>query len=142
MGCLPHIEDVGEVDRDVFVARRRGTLKASPVTRGRAKVLRAEFTDAERMLWSRIKGRKLMGWQFRAQHPVDPYILDFACVPLKLAIELDGATHSSVEERAHDARRLAFLEAHEWRVVRFWNEDVYRNLDGVMESIMERLPPK
>ena len=117
-------------------------MKAGPVTRTRAKALRAEFTDAERILWSRLKGRQLRGWQFRAQHPVDPYILDFACVPLRLAIELDGATHSSVEEREHDERRLAFLEAHGWGVVRFWNAEVYDNLDGVIASIMGRLPPK
>jgi very-short-patch-repair endonuclease len=104
--------------------------------------MRAELTDAERILWSRLKGRRLRGWQFRVQHPADPYILDFACVPLKLAIELDGATHSSVEEREHDERRRAFLEEQGWGVVRFWNDDVFRNLDGVIEAIMGRLPPK
>lgn len=61
---------------------------------------------------------------------------------LKLAVELDGATHSSIEECEHDARRLAFLVARGWRVVRFWNADVYENLDGVIESVMERMPPK
>lgn len=117
-------------------------MKAGAVTRNRAKALRAEFTDAERILWSRLKGRQLRGWQFRAQHPVDPYILDFACVPLRLAIELDGATHSSIEGREHDERRRAFLETRGWGVVRFWNADVYENLDGVIASIMGRLPPK
>jgi very-short-patch-repair endonuclease len=117
-------------------------LKADPLTRRRARELRAELTDAEKILWSRIKGRQLRGWQFRVQHPVAPYIVDFACVPLKLAIEVDGATHSSAEEREHDERRRRFLESRGWCVLRFWNDDVYRNLNGVLESIMARLPPK
>jgi very-short-patch-repair endonuclease len=59
-----------------------------------------------------------------------------------LAIEIDGATHGSEEAQAHDARRRVFLEEQGWFVLRFWNDDVYRNLDGVVESIMLRLPPK
>jgi very-short-patch-repair endonuclease len=116
-------------------------MKARAVTRARAKALRAELTDAERILWSRLKGRQLRGWQFRVQHPVDPYILDFACVALKLAVEVDGATHGSVEERERDERRSAFLEGRGWSVVRVWNDDVYRNLNGVLETILMRLPP-
>lgn len=117
-------------------------MKAGAVTRHRAKALRRELTDAERILWSRLKGRQVRGWQFRVQHPVDPYILDFACVQQKLAIELDGATHGSEEERAHDEHRRVFLEARGWFVLRFWNADVYENLEGVIESIMRRLPPR
>jgi len=117
-------------------------MRTDEATRRRAKALRRELTDAERILWSRLKGKQLRGWQFRVQHPVSPYIVDFACVPVRLAIELDGATHSTAEERAHDERRRLFLEQAGWGVVRFWNDDVYRNLDGVVASILMRLPPK
>ncbi len=117
-------------------------MRTHQETRRRAKELRRELTDAERILWSRLKGKQLRGWQFRVQHPVAPYILDFACVPLRLGIELDGATHSTVEEREHDARRTAFVREQGWQVIRFWNADVYTNLHGVIESIMMRLPPK
>ena len=116
-------------------------MKADPVTRARAKRLRRELTDAERIVWSRIKENKLR-WHFRCQHPEGPYILDFACVELKLAVEIDGATHSSLPERLHDARRERFLAARGWMTVRFWNDEVYRNLHGVIETIMGALPPK
>ena len=117
-------------------------MRADQITRGRAKKLRRDLTDAERILWSRLKGKQLLGWQFRVQHPVPPYILDFACAPLRLGVELDGATHSTTEEREHDARRSAFLSQDGWELVRFRNADVYENLYGVIESIMMRLPPK
>jgi very-short-patch-repair endonuclease len=117
-------------------------MKVDPKTRRRAKELRRELTDAERILWSRIKGRQLGGWMFRVQHPVEPYILDFACVKLKLAVELDGATHSTLDERRHDERRTRYLAESGWVVMRFWNDEVYRNLHGVVETIMGALPPK
>jgi very-short-patch-repair endonuclease len=117
-------------------------MKQDWLTRDRAQSLRRRFTDAERMLWSSLKGRQVGGWQFRAQHPVSPYIVDFAVVPLCLAVELDGATHSTPEEREHDERRRQSLESRGWTIVRFQNAEVYRNLDGVVMSIAERLPPK
>ncbi len=117
-------------------------MKQDWQTRQRAHSLRRELTDAERILWSRLKGRQLGGWQFRVQHPVSPYILDFAVVKLKLAIELDGATHSTIEERQGDDRRTASLEQRGWTVLRFWNAEVYDNLDGVLASIEARLPPR
>jgi very-short-patch-repair endonuclease len=120
--------------------REEGTVKARGITRRRAQSMRRELTDAERILWSRLKGRQLRGYQFRAQHPVEPYILDFACTRLKLAVELDGATHGSPDAIAYDAHRRAYLEAEGWRVLRFWNADVYENLNGVLESILQHLP--
>lgn len=117
-------------------------MRSDYLTRSRARALREDFTEAERILWSRLKSKQLGGWQFRAQHPVSPYILDFAVVKLKLVIELDGATHSTADERKNDARRTAFLEAKGWTVLRFWNAEVYDNLDGVLTSIAARLPPR
>ena len=117
-------------------------MKAKPETRARAKTLRAELTDAERILWAKLKGRQRRGWQFRVQHPIGPYIADFACAPLRLIIEVDGETHSSIEERDHDERRRAYLERAGWTLLRFWNSDVYRNLAGVLEAIEDVLPPR
>jgi len=82
-----------------------------------------------------------MGYRFVKQYPIGPYYADFACRRRKLVIEVDGATHSTPEERAYDARRTALMEREGWTVVRFWNHEVRRNLNGVLESILERLPP-
>ncbi len=117
-------------------------MKQDWQTRSRAQSLRRELTEAERILWSRLKGKQLGGWQFRAQHPVSPYILDFAVVRLKLAVEVDGATHSSIEERQHDERRRASLASRGWMILRFSNLEVRRNMEGVLRAIGEALPPK
>lgn len=117
-------------------------MKSDYLTRSRARALRRDFTEAERILWSRLRAKQLGGWQFRAQHPVSPYIRDFAATRLKLAVELDGATHSTADERMNDARRTPFLESKGRTVLRFWNAEVYDNLDGVIASIGARLPPR
>ena len=116
-------------------------MKANPKTRMRAKALRTKMTQAEIILWSRLKGKQLQGWQFRKQHPVGPYIADFACAKAKLIIEVDGATHSTDAEIVHDHKRTAFLQAQGWSVLRVWNADIYDNLTGVLEGIIAHLPP-
>ncbi len=105
-------------------------------SRKKAKVLRQEMPRAEVILWSWLRKS---GHKFRRQHPIGPYIADFACVKAKLIVEVDGATHWSAEQRAHDARRSAFLEERGWRIVRVTNPDVYTNLDGVARLIIARL---
>jgi very-short-patch-repair endonuclease len=75
------------------------------------------------------------GYRFRRQHPIGPYVADFVSIRAKLVIEIDGATHCTHEERAYDARRDAFITRKGFRVMRVWNEDVYRNLDWVLEAI-------
>jgi very-short-patch-repair endonuclease len=104
-------------------------------SRGYAKRFRKALTRAETILWSRLKEGRAHGYRFRRQHPIGPYIADFASLRARLVIELDGETHSTDEERAHDARRDAFLSKRGWRVMRFWNSDVYKNLDGVVDAI-------
>jgi very-short-patch-repair endonuclease len=105
----------------------------------RARSLRKRMTDAELILWSRLRAGQLEGFKFRRQHPVAPYIADFACVELKLIVELDGDTHGTPQELAHDARRTGFLEAAGWTVIRAFNIDVYQNLDGVLTQISDAL---
>jgi very-short-patch-repair endonuclease len=114
-------------------------MRAHFKTRERAQTLRREMTKAEAILWKKLRGQQVFNARFRKQHPIDPYIADFVCAKAKLIIELDGETHSTAEERAHDARRTAFLENQGWRVVRFWNAEVYQNIDGVVATIEQAL---
>ncbi|CAM3826250.1 endonuclease domain-containing protein [Litorimonas haliclonae] len=100
-----------------------------------ARRLRRDLTSAEHKLWLALKGRRHDGLKFRRQHPVPPYILDFAERKLKLAIEIDGATHWTDEEQARDLKRTNFLESKGWTVIRFLNGDVYEGLEDVLEMI-------
>lgn len=91
----------------------------------------------ERLLWSRLRAGQLSGLKFRRQHPVGPYIADFACFELKLLIELDGDTHGTEAQMRRDASRTAFLKQAGWQVLRFWNVDIVDSLDGVLQQIEE-----
>ncbi len=102
-----------------------------------ARRLRRDATNAEALLWSRLRNRQLNGAKFRRQVPIGAYIADFLCAGARLIVELDGGQHS-VET---DAARTAFLEKAGFRVIRFWNHDVLGNIDGVLETIAARLPP-
>jgi very-short-patch-repair endonuclease len=100
-----------------------------------ARRLRRDQTDAERKLWFRLRDRRLRGLKFRRQVPIDCYIVDFCCEGQHLIIELDGGQH--VERGEDDARRTSDLEAHGYLVLRFWNNDVLRNMEGVLQAILE-----
>ncbi len=110
-------------------------------TKGSAKKfsasLRRQPTDAERVLWQRLRGQQL-GVKFRRQHPFLNYVLDFACLEPKLAIEVDGGQHAQSER---DARRDRDLEAAGFRVLRFWNNEVLTQVDAVLERIVSELMP-
>ena len=106
-----------------------------------AKRLRREMTDAEIILWSRLRRGAVPGRRFRRQHPIGPYVADFACVPAMLVVEVDGATHSSPAEIRHDRHRDAYMRARGWRVFRVPNEDIYRNLLDVLDAIARFAPP-
>ncbi len=103
----------------------------------RARRLRRESTFPERLLWSKLRSGQLSGLKFRRQHPVGPYIADFACFELDLLIELDGDTHGTDAQIRLDASRTVFLEQEGWHVIRFWNADVMDSLDGVLQQIEE-----
>ncbi|HWA22199.1 MAG TPA: DUF559 domain-containing protein [Caulobacterales bacterium] len=109
-------------------------------SRIRAKQFRRALTKAEVILWQHLR-RNATGNKFRRQHPIGPYIADFACALAKVVVEVDGATHRTAEELAHDARRTAFMKTEGWCVVRVTNLDVYENMDGVWRAIMAALPP-
>ena len=101
---------------------------------GTARRLRRDQTDAERKLWFRLRDRRLNGMKFRRQMPIKSYVVDFCCESAHLIVELDGGQH--VERRDLDVRRTAELEAHGYMVLRFCNNDVLSNIDGVLESIV------
>ena len=101
----------------------------------RARELRRLSPAAERILWTRRENRGLQGAKFVRSEPIGPYFADFACRSAMLAIEIDGATHSTDEEVAHDKLRTAFLETEGYRVARFSNQRVYENVGAVVDAI-------
>ena len=91
---------------------------------------------AEVILWERIR-RKQLGVSFRRQHPIKPYIVDFACVAVKLIIELDGESH--IGNETYDKNCTHHLEGKGWTVLRFWNGEIYENIDDVVEKVRNYL---
>ncbi len=102
-----------------------------------ARALRKRSTEAEKLLWSRLRGRRFDGIKFKRQVPIANYIVDFIALDLKLIIEVDGGQHD--ERAAYDAERTRILQEWGYHVIRFWNNDVLSNIDGVLEVIMQEL---
>jgi very-short-patch-repair endonuclease len=103
----------------------------------KARSLRGHQTDAEQLLWHRLRNRRLQGWKFRRQHEIDLFIVDFACPDAALIVELDGGQHG--EQQIYDEARTRKLQERGYRVLRFWNNDLLTNIDGVLEVILEAL---
>jgi len=95
------------------------------------------MTEAEKRLWYRIRRCQLSEHQFRNQVELGSYVVDFCCLKEHLVIELDGGQHAEVT--AYELKRRAWLEKHRYRVLRFWNNEVFDNLDGVLETIVRAL---
>jgi len=98
-----------------------------------ARVLRRNATDAERLLWKYIRGRRLAGCKFRRQFVIEPYIVDFICLEAKLIVEADGGQHA--EQINNDAKRTAFLESLGYKIMRFWNHEILGDINAVLERI-------
>ncbi len=98
-----------------------------------ARRLRKTPTDAETRLWSVLRRRQIEAARFRRQAPIGLYVVDFVCFDAKLVIEVDGGQHARQQDR--DAARTAWLESQGFRVLRFWNNEVLRNIEGVAEQI-------
>jgi len=102
-----------------------------------ARRLRKQMTDAERALWFLLRRKQIDGRRFRKQVPLGKYIVDFACLDARLIIEVDGGQHADAE--AADAERDTWLKSQNFRVLRFWNSDVLKNQEGVMQAVLEAL---
>jgi len=102
----------------------------------RARALRKRATKAERILWHRLRGSQL-GVKFRRQVPLEGYIVDFVCFEKKVIVELDGSQHAAPAHRRRDTQRDAILERLGFRVLRFWNHEIYDSLDAVLNGIYE-----
>jgi very-short-patch-repair endonuclease len=125
----------GEVGR---AAAGRGSKRRFSRTRAmtkRARRLRVDPTDVEKKLWRALRRDQMNGLHFRRQHPIGPYTLDFYCPEIHLCVELDGGQHNTGIHQRSDARRTAYLESQGIAVLRFWNNDVLSNLDGVLAEI-------
>ena len=106
-----------------------------------AKVLRKNFTDTERLLWEYLRAKQMEGYKFRRQEPIGSYIVDFVCQEKRIMIEVDGGQHSTESEK--DKGRGEWLKGQGYKVLRFWNNEVVANIEGVLEVIRDCLnhPP-
>jgi len=104
-----------------------------------AKRLRRGQTEAEKMLWAKLRNKQLDGVKFRRQQPVGIYVVDFVSFEKKLIVEIDGGQHNEVPARERDERRTRWLEEEGFSVMRFWSNDVLLNLGGVLTKISEAL---
>ena len=105
----------------------------------RRKELRNNMPQAEVLLWSCLQRRQLMGYKFRRQHGVGAYVIDFYCPKLKIGIELDGDSHFREGGQQYDANRDKFIASFGIHVVRILNDEVYTNLDGVVEQLIKEI---
>ena len=101
----------------------------------RARALRKQATEAEKKLWQKLRRKHFYGQRFRRQYPLGPYFGDFVCLPARLVIEVDGTTHAEPGQAQHDERRTQWLKRQNFHVLRFWNNDIFENIDHVVERI-------
>ena len=107
----------------------------------RRRDLRRNQTEAEKILWKQLRNKGLFGLKFFRQYSVGAYIIDFYCPEYKLAIELDGGQHAEEENQEYDKIRTNYLESIGVEVMRFWNNEVLQNIEGVLEKIKMKLTP-
>src|SRR5579872_3683310 len=115
--------------------KREAGEGAQPLTK-MARGLRSRMTDAERKLWFALRDRRFQSFKFRRQVPIGPYVADFMSYASRLVVEVDGGQHA---EPGRDARRDRWLAENNFRVVRFWNNEVLRNLEGVLTALADEL---
>ena len=116
-----------------------GAMKKPPKTTAIARRLRQDGTDAEKTLWKALRSKQSKGVKFRRQQPIGLFIVDFVSLNRKLVIEVDGGQHNDPETVERDQRRTAWLQGKGYRVLRFWDNDVFFNIEGVLEQIGEEL---
>lgn len=107
-----------------------------------ARGLRKRQTDAERALWNKLKDKQIEGVRFRRQQPIGSYIVDFVSLERRLIIEIDGGQHNERKVKEKDEEREKWLKEKGYQILRFWNNDVLTNIEGVLEKIKETLEGK
>jgi len=110
---------------------------AKPHIFEKAKALRNNMTNSELTLWEKLKGKQMLGLRFRPQHPIDIFIADFYCHPIKLVIEIDGGIHKTTEQKEYDIGRTAELNYWGIEVIRFTNEEIENDIDQVIKGIKQ-----
>ena len=121
-----------EIERKMFYGARPHIFE-------KAKELRNNMTAAELRLWEILKKNQILELRFRAQHPIDMFIVDFYCHPLKIVIEVDGGIHLSEEQKKYDIGRTEELKKHGIKVIRFTNEKVLYHIDDVIKAIIKEV---
>ena len=112
------------------------------VTLARARALRHEQTDAERRMWRLLHSRRFAGAKFRRNHPIGKFFADFCCLMARLMIEIDGGQHADEAQAAYDQQRTEHVRALGFKVIRFWNEEIFKEPERVLEQIYEALTDK
>jgi very-short-patch-repair endonuclease len=112
-------------------------LRYSAKLKGPARELRKNLTDSEGLLWKHLRLRQIGGYKFRRQHPIGNYIVDFVCLEKRLIVEVDGSQHT--EQSSYDSERDAWLNSQGYRVLRFWNNQIFNELDAVKERISKKI---
>ncbi len=113
---------------------RMGAIVREGSKRKLARILRSDMTDAEQLLWYHLRRRQLANQRFRRQVPIGPYVVDFCCLEMRVVIEVDGSQHM---DSKHDQKRDAWLSAAGYRILRFWNHDVLRRTESVLDQILD-----
>lgn len=116
-------------------------LRNDPALKQRRQELRRNQTEAERAFWAQVRNSQLCGIRFFRQYSIGPYILDFYCPAIRLAVEIDGGQHLDAENREYDEARSEYLQAQGINVIRFWNHEVLQNMQGVLLKIEETITP-
>jgi len=127
------MEKTKTITKDPLSLRERVGVRGSKNKTSLARALRHQTTDAEQQLWKYLRGRRLAGYKFRRQMVID----DFVCLEAKLIVEADGGQHS--EKIEYDGKRTEFLESLGYTVIRFWNNDILRDINAVLEEIRQHL---
>jgi very-short-patch-repair endonuclease len=123
----------------VIVLERSTNMRTSRSITQNARRLRANMTDAERLLWLHLRTKQMNGARFRRQVPLGHYIVDFACFTPKVVIEIDGGQHNEPDAKRHDAQRDDWLRSEGFTVLRFWNNDIIENIAGCWNAIRASL---
>jgi very-short-patch-repair endonuclease len=108
-----------------------------PALKNSRRELRRNQTDAEKLFWQRVRAKQCIGLKFFRQYSIGPYILDFYCPQIKLAVELDGGQHNTGDAKTYDEERTNYLQTHGIEVLRYWNHDVLQHIDSVLSKIIE-----